>query len=131
MLRYRGPSFLLALNCFRENQMGFEQVFNNLTFKGMDTLTKRIQSHVDYVLNHSFLDTSNRHQMLTMYKRIESPNKSSLVALISTRGITLDSLHLSRSSSVFTQHVVWGSLTLAVAWFSSLKARSPMNFQPV
>ena len=32
--------------------MGFEQVFDNLTFKHMDTLRKQIQSLVDYVLNH-------------------------------------------------------------------------------
>ena len=35
--------------------MGFEQVFDNLTFKHMDALSKQIQSHVDCVLNHCFL----------------------------------------------------------------------------
>ena len=34
--------------------MGFEQVFDNLTFKHMDALVKQIQSLVDYVLNHCF-----------------------------------------------------------------------------
>ena len=34
--------------------MGFEQVFDNLTFKHMDALRKRIQSIVDDVLNHCF-----------------------------------------------------------------------------
>ena len=34
--------------------MGFEQVFDNLTFKHMDALGKQIQSVVDYVLNHWF-----------------------------------------------------------------------------
>ena len=34
--------------------MGFEQVFDNLTFKNMDALRKQIQSLVDYVLNHFF-----------------------------------------------------------------------------
>ena len=34
--------------------MGFEQVFDSLTFKHMDALRKQIQSLVDYVLNHRF-----------------------------------------------------------------------------
>ena len=34
--------------------MGFEQVFDNLTFKHMDALRKDIQSLVDYVLNNCF-----------------------------------------------------------------------------
>ena len=46
--------FLLFLNCFKANQMGFEQVFNNLNVKHMDALRKQIQSLVDYVLNHCF-----------------------------------------------------------------------------
>ena len=32
------PSFLLFLNCFRANQMGFEQVFDNVIFKHKDAL---------------------------------------------------------------------------------------------
>ena len=40
-------SFLLFLNCFRVNQMGFEQVFDNVTFKHMDALRKQIQSLLD------------------------------------------------------------------------------------
>ena len=48
------PSFLLFLNCFRANQMGFKQVFDNLTVKLMDALRKQIQSLADYVLNHWF-----------------------------------------------------------------------------
>ena len=32
--------------------MGFEQVFDDLTFKHMDALRKQSQSLVDYVLNH-------------------------------------------------------------------------------
>ena len=39
---------------FRANQVGFEQVFNNLTFKHMDALRKQIQSLADYILNHCF-----------------------------------------------------------------------------
>ena len=34
--------------------MGFEQVFDNLTFKQMAALRKQIQSLVDYVLNQCF-----------------------------------------------------------------------------
>ena len=34
--------------------MGFEQVFDKLTFKHMDALRQQIQSLVDYVLNHCF-----------------------------------------------------------------------------
>ena len=48
------PSFLLFLNCFRVNQVGFKQVFDNLTVKHMDALRKQIQSLADFVLNHCF-----------------------------------------------------------------------------
>ena len=48
------PSFLLFLNCFRANQVGFKQVFDNLTVKHMDALRKQIQSLADFVLNHCF-----------------------------------------------------------------------------
>ena len=34
---------LLFPNWFRASQMGFEQVFDNLTFKHMDALRKQIQ----------------------------------------------------------------------------------------
>ena len=34
--------------------MGFEKIFDNLTFNLMDALRKMIQSLVDYVLNYSF-----------------------------------------------------------------------------
>ena len=34
--------------------MGFEQAFDNLTFKHMDALRKEIQFLVDYLLNHCF-----------------------------------------------------------------------------
>ena len=34
--------------------MGFEQVFDNVTFKYMDALRKQIQSLVEYVWNHCF-----------------------------------------------------------------------------
>ena len=48
------PSLLLFLNCFTANQMGFEQVFDNLTFKRMAALRKKIQSAVDYFSNYCF-----------------------------------------------------------------------------
>ena len=44
----------VILNCFRANQLGFKQVFDNLTVKYMDALRKQIQSLADYVLNHCF-----------------------------------------------------------------------------
>ena len=34
--------------------MGFKQVFDNLTVKHMDALSKQIQSLADFVLNHCF-----------------------------------------------------------------------------
>ena len=34
--------------------MGFEQVFDDITFKDMDAFRKQIQSLVDYILNHCF-----------------------------------------------------------------------------
>ena len=43
--------------------MELEQAFNNLTFKHMDALRKQIQSLVDYVLNHWFLDICNIEQI--------------------------------------------------------------------
>ena len=39
---------------FQANQMGFEQVFDKLTFKPMTTLRKKIQSVIDYVLTTVF-----------------------------------------------------------------------------
>ena len=48
------PLFLLFLNCFRANQVGFKQVFDNLTVKHMDALRKQIQSLANYVLNNCF-----------------------------------------------------------------------------
>ena len=45
---------LLFLNYFRANQVGFKQVFDNLTVKHIDALRKKIQSLADYVLNHCF-----------------------------------------------------------------------------
>ena len=48
------PSFLLFLNCFRANQMAFEQFFHNLTFKCLTALTKKILSVVNYFLSYCF-----------------------------------------------------------------------------
>ena len=39
---------------FRVNQIGLEQVLDNLTFEYVDPLRKQYQSLVDYVLNHCF-----------------------------------------------------------------------------
>ena len=50
-----GPSLLLFLDCFRANQMGCEQVFDNLTFERMDALIQiQIQFLIDYVLKYRF-----------------------------------------------------------------------------
>ena len=49
------PLVLLFLNCFRAKQIGFEQVFDYLSFKHMDTLMKQIQSLVEPL----FLDIGN------------------------------------------------------------------------
>ena len=73
LVKFHRPSFLLFLNCFRANQMGFEQVFDSLTFKHMDALRKQIRCLVDYVLNHCV------KQILTMITRIELLWKSYLV----------------------------------------------------
>ena len=54
LVKSHKPSFLLVLNCFKANQMGFELVFDNLTSKHMDALGKQIQFSVDCVLNHCF-----------------------------------------------------------------------------
>ena len=44
----------VIFNCFRSSQVGFKQVFDNLTVKYNDALRKQIQSLADYVLNHCF-----------------------------------------------------------------------------
>ena len=44
----------LFLNCFRVKQIGFEQVFDKLTYKHMYALRKQVQSLVYFVLNHCF-----------------------------------------------------------------------------
>ena len=47
-------AFLVFLNCFRANQVGFKQLFDNLTVKHMDALRTQIQSLADFVLNYCF-----------------------------------------------------------------------------
>ena len=54
LVKFHRPSLLIFLNCFKANIMGFEQVFDDLTFKPMDALRKQIQSLVDYFLNQCF-----------------------------------------------------------------------------
>ena len=53
-VKAHGPSLPLFLIFFRANQLGFEQVFDNLAFKYLDAVRKQIQSLVDYVWNHCF-----------------------------------------------------------------------------
>ena len=52
LVKSHRQSFLLFLNCFRAQQIGFEQVFDNLIFKHIDALRKQIQFLVDDVLSH-------------------------------------------------------------------------------
>ena len=52
--KFLAAIFSVIVYCFRETQIGFEQVFDNVTFKHIDTLRKQIQSLIDYVLNHCF-----------------------------------------------------------------------------
>ena len=53
-LKLYRPSFLVFLNCFRANQVGFKQVFDNLAVKQIDALRKQSQTLADYVLKHCF-----------------------------------------------------------------------------
>ena len=46
--------FLPLLVCFLGNQMGFEKVFDDLTFKRMVALRKMIYSPVDCSLSYCF-----------------------------------------------------------------------------
>ena len=46
LVKSHGPSFLLFLDCFRANQMGFEQVFDNLTSKHMTALRKKMIARI-------------------------------------------------------------------------------------
>ena len=48
---YAVPSFL---SCVRANQMEFEQVLHNLTFKRMTALRIKIHSVVDYFYSSAF-----------------------------------------------------------------------------
>ena len=52
--------------------MGFEQVFENLTFKRMTSLRKKIQSVVDYFSKPLFLDIYNLRKILTIIIWIKS-----------------------------------------------------------
>ena len=51
--------------------MGFGQVFDNLTFKRLTALRRKIQSVADYFLLTAFLTTCNLKQILTMIVRIK------------------------------------------------------------
>ena len=50
--------------------MRFEQVFDNLAFKRMTALRKKIQSVVDYFCKLLFLGTCSLNQVVTMIVRI-------------------------------------------------------------
>ena len=50
--------------------MGFEQIFDNLAFKCMDALRKKIHYLVD-ILKLPFLDTCNVKHTLTLIIRIK------------------------------------------------------------
>ena len=43
-----------SIGSARASQVGFKQVFDNLTVKHMDALRKQIQSLADFVLNRCF-----------------------------------------------------------------------------
>ena len=45
------PLLLLFHDCFRTNQMGCEQMFDNLTLERMDASMKQIQYLFDHVSN--------------------------------------------------------------------------------
>ena len=91
------PSFLLFLNCFKANQVGFKQAFDNLAVKHMDALRKQIQSIADYVLNHCFRTNARKFRELS--EEIIYFRSPIWFALISTRGMTLDKLLLLPSWS--------------------------------
>ena len=51
--------------------MGFEQVFDNLTFKHMDALRKQTWSLVDLCFETLFLDLCNVKEIFSMIARIK------------------------------------------------------------
>ena len=72
--------------------MGFEQVFDNLTFKHMDALRKQIQSLVDFVLNHGFWTGGMLNKFLQRLQGLSYFRSPIWFALISTRGMTMGKL---------------------------------------
>ena len=46
LVKSHRPSFLLFLNCFRANEMGFKQFFDNLIVKHMDALREQSLSPI-------------------------------------------------------------------------------------
>ena len=78
--------------------MGFKQVFDDLIVKHMDALRKQIQSLADYVLNHCFWT----YEIIGNFRMIAKNNcftSHILFALMSTKGMTLDKLPLTPSST--------------------------------
>ena len=56
---------------FRANQIGFGEVFDNLTFNYMTTLRRKIQSVADYFFKLLFLAACSLKQILTIIVRIK------------------------------------------------------------
>ena len=50
LVKFARATISAVSQCFRANQIGFEEIFDNLTFKPIHDTTKKIRSLVDYVL---------------------------------------------------------------------------------
>ena len=111
--------------------MGFEWVFNSLTFKHMDTLRKQIHSLVYYVSEPQFLDICNVKQMFTVITRNKLFWKSYLVCSDINERYDIRQASFTSVLEVFRIASNLGSLDSAIAYFLSLKARNSVNFQPI
>ena len=80
--------------------MGFEQVFDNVTFKRVAALRKRF-SLPSIIFKQLFLRTCSLKQILAMIVRIRLLWKFFWFALTSMRSMTLYNLLLPRASSFF------------------------------
>ena len=84
----------------------------------MDALAQQIQSHIDYVLDYCFW--VHAKQILTIITKIKNNFKSPVCfAIISMRGMKLDTLPLSRSSS-FLHFKYSGVLSFQILHLSGL-----------
>ena len=111
--------------------MGFEQVFDKLTFKHMEALGKQIQSLVDYALKNCFWDLCNSKQILTMIAMINLLWKSYLVCSDINERYDIRKASFTSVFEVFAIQVIRGSLVSAIAYFLSLKAHNSVNFRPI